>query len=133
LSDKPDSWDTDMMSIEPDKLYVGERKLVISCVGVTVGIIGVGIWRYGETPWWPVFAAVGLAMFVASMSLVARAWKVNPWLTAVYSRYRRYPSFIPAHTPIGAGLSFRSRTAYAFGARHHRLYTRRPQLKRTKT
>jgi type IV secretory pathway TrbD component len=103
---KPDGWAVEMLSIEPEKLIVGERKIVIGCVGVAAGLIIIGATKFGA--YWEFFAAAGIGFFVGSMALVYRAWKHDPWLSGVYDRFRRYPSFIPSHASIASSDSQRA-------------------------
>jgi type IV secretory pathway TrbD component len=105
-----------MLSIAPDKLIVGERELVIGCVAISAGLIGIGAVKFASL--WVLFGIASVAFFVVSMALVHRAWKFDPWLSKTYARFRRYPSFIPAHASIASPASLRA------------MYRKRAQLKR---
>jgi type IV secretory pathway TrbD component len=95
-----------MLSILPDKLLVGERKIVIACgalPAIMVGGIGTTV---GAS--WVLVDGAAILFFIVSMALVHRAWKHDPWLSKTYARFRRYPSFIPAHASIASPESLRA-------------------------
>jgi type IV secretory pathway TrbD component len=113
---KPDGWNVEMLSIEPEKLIVGERNVVIGAISVGVGVMYLGFWKFSA--WWMAFAVLGIALVVVSLALIYRAWKHDPWLSNTYARFRKYPSFIPAHASIASSESLRA------------MYRKRAQLKR---
>lgn len=123
---KPDGWDVETLSMEPPKLIVGERKIVIACVSISAVLIVVGVLNGG----W-IFAISGVLFVLASMYCLHRMWKADPLLSVVYERFRRFPSFIPAHAAIGMAYRPLSRLAVALGVRHHAAYRNQPQLRRT--
>jgi type IV secretory pathway TrbD component len=123
---KPDGWAVETLSMEPAKLIVGERKAVIACVTTSAVLI-----VFGAMSGSLISAGTGVLFFLASMYCLHRMWKADPLLSVVYERFRRFPSFIPAHAAIGMAYRPLSRLAVALGVRHHAAYRKQPQLRRS--
>ncbi len=102
---KPEGWHIDMLPTTPDKLKVGERRLVIPFVGSAVIFVAAVAPRC-NAPF--VVIAIGVGFFVASMALVNACWRLDPWMTRTLERFLSYPAFIPAHAVLGASAKKRA-------------------------
>jgi type IV secretion system protein TrbD len=94
MSEQPRKLTIHHSLIRPVLLLGAERELVL-LTAVVAAVLVLSLQR-------PLFAAAGIALWVAGLAALQRAAKADPQLSRVYLRHVRYRSFYEAQSRVTA-------------------------------
>ena len=93
---KPEGWQLDILTVEPDRLAGGERSLVLTTLfAIVIFVLLVSPRTHGAAQ--IAVIAGGGVLAIASLAGLRSAWRFDWMLSKTLPRFLRYPAFIPAH------------------------------------